>query len=192
MDGSYEPGVTEGVPGAIVNDADTAAEFSGSGVFVPSYFGLDLVGNAVSIEVWAKGGPQTPFAYLVSKSDWNGTIGYSLYAGVNGTLRFFVGTGTLQITDEAGFTWDGAWHHIVGVYDGSTVNLYVDKVLVASTPASGDIASSFGTPLTIGRFNGGGFTFAGDLDEVAVYNYALTSDQIHHHYNQAIFGSIFG
>ncbi len=191
LDGSYEPGVTEGVAGAVVNDPDTADEFAGGGVAMPSYFGLDILGP-LSVEVWAKGGPQQPYAYLVSKSDWSGTFGYSLYAGVNGTLRFFVGTGSSQITDEVGFAWDGQWHHIVGVYDGSTVRLYVDKALIASTPASGTIASSFGTPLTLGRFNGGGFTFAGDLDEVAIYDHALTTDQIHHHYNQAIFGSIYG
>jgi hypothetical protein len=191
LDGSYEPGVTEGVPGAVVNDPDTAAEFAGGGVAMPNYFGLDILGP-LSVEVWARGGAQQPYAYLVSKSDWSGTIGYSLYAGPNGTLRFFVGTGSAQITDETGFTWDGQWHHIVGVYDGSTVSLYVDKALVASTPASGTIQSSFGTPLTLGRFNGGGFTFAGDLDEVAIYDHALTADQIHHHYNQAIFGSISG
>jgi hypothetical protein len=191
LDGSYEPGVTEGVPGAIVNDPNTAAEFAGGGVAVPSYVGLDILGP-LSVEVWAKGGPQQPYGYLISKSDWSGTIGYSLYAGANGTLRFFVGTGSAQITDETGFTWDGQWHHIVGAYDGSTVSLYVDKALVASTPASGTIQSSFGTPLTLGRFNGGGFTFAGDLDEVAIYDHALTADQIHHHYNQASFGSING
>ena len=191
LDGSYEPGVSEGVPGAVMNDPDTAAEFAGGGVAVPSYSGLDILGP-LSVEVWAKGGAQQPYAYLVSKSDWSGTFGYSLYAGPNGTLRFFVGTGSSQITDETGFTWNGQWHHIVGVYDGSAVSLYVDKVLVSSTPASGTIASSFGTPLTLGRFNGGGFTFAGDLDEVAIYNHALSLDEIHHHYNQGVFGSING
>jgi hypothetical protein len=182
LDGTYEPGVLTGVPGGIRGDLDTAAAFSGSGVVVPSYFGLDLTGNAVSVEVWAKGGPQAPYAYLVSKSDYHGTYGYSLYAGQNATLRFFFGNGSSRITDEANFVWDGNWHHIVGVYDGSSVKLYVDSALVANTPASGSIASSFGTPLTIGRWQGGGFAFAGTLDEVAVYDHALTADQIRVHY----------
>jgi len=32
----------------------------------------------------------------------------------------------------------------------------------------------------------------GDLDEVAIYNHALSLDEIHHHYNQGVFGSING
>jgi hypothetical protein len=182
LDGSYEPGVVQNVPGGILGDFDTAAEFSGSGVVIPSSPPLDITGNAVSIEVWARGGPQSPYAYLVSKSDFHGTLGYSLYAGSNGTLRFFVGNGFSRITDETGFVWDGNWHHIVGVYDGSSLKLYVDNVLLANTPASGSIASSLGTPLAIGRWQGGGFPFSGALDEVAVYDHALTADQVQTHY----------
>lgn len=195
FDGSYEPGVTQGVPGAIRNDPDTAAQFGSGGVVMPDSAGLDIQGY-LSVEVWAKGGPQAPYAYLVSKSDWSGTIGYSLYTGPNGTLRFFVGTGSAEITAESGFVWDDQWHHIVGVFfptDGGSVTLYVDKELIGWGAASGyPISSSLGTPLTLGRFNGGGFPFTGSLDEVAMYDHVLSYDEIHHHYNQGVFGSING
>jgi hypothetical protein len=68
------------------------------------------------------------------------------------------------------------------------VRLYADKVLVASAPASGPIADSAARLLTIGRYNDGGFAFSGDIDEVAVYGYALSEDQIHAHYNKGVFG----
>ena len=72
------------------------------------------------------------------------------------------------------------------------LTLYVDKQEVATSPASSAIRSSVAETLVLGRFNGGGFQFNGDLDEVAIYGTALTNDQVHHHYNQAVFGSIFG
>lgn len=186
LDGTYEAGVT-GIPGAIAGDADEAAHFGGTGVVVPAYAALNLAGP-VTVEAWARSSGPGSFGYLVAKSDFHGTLGYALYTGGSATLRFFVGMGGSRITPDTGFGWDGAWHHVVGVYDGVSVSLYVDKVLIASAPASGPISDSTGRGLTFGRYNDGGFAFAGDLDEVAVYDYALSEDQIHAHYNKGVFG----
>lgn len=195
-DGTYSGGVTLGIPGVLRFEPDNAVTLDGTGsVDIADLGNLNVTGTTVSVEVWARGGPQSAYAYLVSKSDWNGTEGYSLYTGPNGTLRFFVGTdvGHSFVEIPADFPlWDWQWHHIVGVYDGGSLYLYVDKQVVATSPASGAIRSSIGEMLDLGRFNGGGFQFNGDLDEVAIYGTALTNDQVHHHYNQAIFGSIFG
>jgi hypothetical protein len=179
---SDEPGIVEGIPGALVGDSDTAMQFAGNGIRMPDVPALDIGGTAVSVEIWARGQYQSPYGYLISKSDWSGNVGYSLYTGPSNTLRFFVGTGTAQITTDTGFTWDNSWHHIVGTYDGSSVRLYVDGVLLADTPASGSIASSSGIKLVVARFNNGGFPFYGFLDEVAVYDHALTPDEVQTHY----------
>jgi hypothetical protein len=195
-DGTYESGVALGQPGPLLGGDSAAGFFSGTGVVVPSYAGLDLTGSTLTVECWAKGlSPQGDHAYLVSKSDWHGTLGYGLYTGANATLRFFVGTGSAQITAELppGFAiWDGNWHHIVGTYDGTAVRLYVDKAEVASATAGGTVVDSASYGLALARFNGGGFPFSGQLDEVAVYDHVLPLDRIHAHYNEAIFGSVYG
>jgi hypothetical protein len=177
-----EPGIAEGIPGALVGDPDTAMNVNGNGIRMPDVPALDFVGNAASVEIWARGAFQSPYGYLVSKSDWGGTVGYSLYTGPSNTLRFFVGTGSQQITQDTGFTWDSNWHHIVGVYDGSSVKLYVDDALLADTPATGSIVSSAGMQLVVARFHNGGFPFRGDIDEVAVYDHALTAGEVETHY----------
>jgi len=193
QDGTYANGVALGLPGVVVGDADTAANFDGVDDYasVANSPALDITAPALSVELWAKAGPQRPFATLLSKNDFFGTTGYSIYAGSTGRLRFWIG-GPFRFTGDFPFTWDNQWHHIVGVYDGAALRLYVDKVEEVATPASGPIGDSSSQALRLGQFSGGGFPFAGSLDEVAVYDHALSVDQIHHHYNQAIFGSIYG
>lgn len=74
---------------------------------------------------------------------------------------------------------DGQWHHIAAVYDGNQLNtrLYVDGVLqaeknnvTATTPRFDDFR--------IGGKNDGGETFHGSLDEIRIYDRALSSDEV--------------
>jgi hypothetical protein len=69
------------------------------------------------------------------------------------------------------------WSYLTETYDGSTLRLYVNGALVASTAHTGAIASST-NPLQIGGDSIYGQYFAGLIDEVRVYNTALTAAQI--------------
>jgi hypothetical protein len=82
---------------------------------------------------------------------------------------------------------DGLWHHVVAVHDAgtNTVYLYVDGNQVdvqTSAVFSGDFASD--ANLNIGWLNIAPFYyFNGSLDEIAVYNEALTATEVEDHYN---------
>ncbi|MGB9714852.1 MAG: LamG-like jellyroll fold domain-containing protein, partial [Thermodesulfovibrionales bacterium] len=81
---------------------------------------------------------------------------------------------------------DGEWHHIVAIRDSSTneVSLYVDGVKEASTTTvyTGDFDST--ANINIGWLNTGSYYyFVGNIDEVAVYNRALTDSEVLQHYN---------
>src|SRR5215475_6763157 len=69
------------------------------------------------------------------------------------------------------------WSYLTGTYDGSTLRLYVNGTQVASTAHTGAIATST-NPLQIGGDSIQGQFFAGLIDEVRVYNVALTAAQI--------------
>jgi hypothetical protein len=75
---------------------------------------------------------------------------------------------------------DAQWHHAVGTYDGSNLRLYLDGVLIGSPlPATGSITDN-GEPLQIG-YEADGFgasPFNGDIDEVRIYNRALSATEI--------------
>jgi glucose/arabinose dehydrogenase/chitodextrinase len=79
------------------------------------------------------------------------------------------------------------WTHLAVTYNGSVVRLFVNGIEVSSTPKTGTIASS-SNPLTIGGDATYGQHFAGRIDEVRVYNTALTQGQIATDMNTAISG----
>lgn len=93
-------------------------------------------------------------------------------------IKFDV-TGTTAIND-------GAWHHLVGVRDAAAkeIRIYVDGTLNGTT-SSAEFTGNFSStqPLTIGYTTASPFYyFKGEIDELAVYNRALTPGEIQAHY----------
>jgi tetratricopeptide (TPR) repeat protein len=79
---------------------------------------------------------------------------------------------------------DGKWHHIAGVYDGEKMYIYIDKIVDVSQPASGAIATN-DQPVFIGEnAEMTGRFWNGLIDDVRVYNYALSEGQITALYNE--------
>ena len=70
-----------------------------------------------------------------------------------------------------------AWSHLAATYDGQTLRLYVNGVQVASRVVLTPIETSTGA-LTIGGDALYGQYFAGRIDEVRIYNTALSASQI--------------
>jgi hypothetical protein len=69
------------------------------------------------------------------------------------------------------------WTHVATTYDGSTQRLFVGGTQVASRTQTGAIATS-NSPLRIGGNGVWSEWFAGLLDEVRVYNRALSASEI--------------
>ncbi|RKU22545.1 hypothetical protein C6500_03325 [Candidatus Poribacteria bacterium] len=66
------------------------------------------------------------------------------------------------------------WYHIVGLYDGSEMKLYVDGTLESAVKQGGDVDQA--GPLLFGTF--GGEKFIGRLDEVIFFNRGITEAEI--------------
>ena len=73
---------------------------------------------------------------------------------------------------------DGLWHHIVAAYDGDGMFLYVDDKLVASDWVRGPIAMNTCPVLIGGNDENPGCKWNGLLDDVRIYNYALSESEI--------------
>jgi hypothetical protein len=69
----------------------------------------------------------------------------------------------------------GVWYHVVGTYDGSTVRLFINGLLENSTSHSGNLSASTQNNL-IGK--SGDALFAGQLDDIRIYNRALTAGEV--------------
>ena len=88
-------------------------------------------------------------------------------------------------TDAADITLavdDTNWHHYVVIASSGTVTAYQDRV---SLSVSGDVGSNNVTFDTIAGQSTGGTTreFNGNISEIAVYNIALSSNQVNTIYN---------
>src|SRR5207248_1621486 len=70
-----------------------------------------------------------------------------------------------------------SWSHVAVTYDGASLRLYVNGTQVASQAQTGNLITST-NPLQIGGDSTYGQFFQGTIDEVRVYNVALTATQI--------------
>ena len=69
------------------------------------------------------------------------------------------------------------WTHLAATFDGATVRLYVNGVQVASQAQTAPLATTSGT-LQIGGDSYPNEYFAGRIDEVRIYNRALSAAEI--------------
>ena len=69
------------------------------------------------------------------------------------------------------------WTHLAVTYDGATLRLYVNGVQVSSKAQTGNLVTST-HPLQIGGDSIYGQYFQGTIDEVRIYNQALSPSEI--------------
>jgi hypothetical protein len=78
------------------------------------------------------------------------------------------------------------WTHLATTYDGANQRFYVNGVLVGTTPGTGSIVVSNGAIRIGGNASSTGEFFQGLIDEVRVYNRALSAAEIVTDMNAAI------
>jgi hypothetical protein len=84
---------------------------------------------------------------------------------------------------------DGRWHHAAGTYNGSQICLYVDGKLDVSSTASGTIKIN-DHPIYIGENSERPDRFwNGLIDDVRLYSYALTADEVARLYEDTLAAS---
>lgn len=138
----------------------------------------------VTVEAWIKTTfLPSPYSahFIVAKSGSDGYHGYELGTTVDGKVRFTVlGGGPYGDAVGTSLVADGEWHHIAGTFDGSYLRIYVDGNLDATVLYTGGIAYIGSSPLYIGKrqYEGIPGFFNGLVDEVEIYNEALSAEDI--------------
>jgi hypothetical protein len=186
--GTYLNGVVLGVPGALASDADAAARFDGGNDLVsvgdPASGVLDFGTGDFSVEAWFATTTNNESSIFGKKSlepHWQVTVTDDPNHAGQVRASFFDGT-TSRLAYSSMRVDDGAWHHLVVVYDRDTaIRIYVDGVSAGSAAGATPTDVSNAAPFQIGKTSGYAY-FKGDIDEVAVYPVALTPDRIYAHY----------
>lgn len=118
----------------------------------------------------------------------------SLIPNVHGLFFRLAGHSTVDSSDNVAksYIYGGniplnSWSHVAGTYDGSVMSLYLNGLQIMSQPASGGPITTDSKPLMIGvrqvqSTATGKSHFNGKIDEVAVYDRALTATEIQARY----------
>lgn len=177
-------------PGPLLSDvSDKAIGFlaSNSDYFeAPDNAILDY-GDVFTLEAWVKrGGTGAVEHFIVGKGDDGVNRAGGLYIQDDRVMLAQTDVApmiysTTHITDTT------RWHHIVATKNGATMRTYVDgRDVTDLATASNLTCQNTSRPLTIGaEYNGAGghgSYMAGGLDEVAVYNTALSAERVWAHY----------
>jgi hypothetical protein len=138
------------------------------------------MGSVFSLEAWIRPTalPATgAWATIVTKPE-----AYSLQFNGQRLELTVIQNGTRKrLLAPTGAVTTGHTYHVVGTYDGATQRLYVNGNLVASGGLLGP-ATATTSPLRIGSWSGTKEFFTGWIDDVAVYNKALSGTQVSSHY----------
>lgn len=150
---------------------------------------LDLT-TGMTLEAWVyptalSGGTSGGWRTVFFKEQ-PGALVYGLYAHSPANHA----SGYIFIGSEIGvqgtsLTPAETWTHLALTYDSTALRLYVNGVLKNTTSQTGAIQTSAG-PLRIGGNTIRGEYFKGKIDEVRIYNRALTAAQIQTDMNTAI------
>ncbi len=144
-------------------------------VDVPDAASLDLTG-AMTLEAWVR--PTTNAGWRTALLKERGAnLVYALYAsnGARPTTENFSAAENAAAGPSALAL--NAWTHLASTFDGSALRLYVNGTQVASKAASG-VMPNTANPLRIGGNAVWGEYFSGLIDEVRVYNRALSAVEI--------------
>ena len=180
----------------IVGGAQLFAE--GTGIDVPANSAFNWTGTeSFSIEFWVKTPvlPSGENQVVIGRYD-SGT-GMMWWAGLHGRTTGDAGKVQFSLTDTSGATPvsreiigstvldPGTWHHVVVIRDGNQNSIYANGVLEATLEwGFSDGFSSGVAALNIGWLNrSAGFHLSGWIDELALYNRALTPDEVTTHFN---------
>ncbi len=174
----------------VVNGATLTADRSGNGNSAYLFNGIN--NNIVStpdlpasnsprtISLWTK--TNSSSAGLMSAAAYgSGAGGYVIFPAFilnsNGKYYFESGSSSNQLFSESSVS-DNNWHQITLTYSGQNtpVRMYVDGVLNASSVNLDLITEN--SPFVIGSASWADLWFSGIIDDIAIYNRALTQEEI--------------
>ena len=151
--------------------------------------------TAFSISFWMNTNTDTPTTYGMAMHRNDGTsIGSSTFFGgiVTGTNELVAtigaGSGPGWVAGRTGvIASSGTWYHVVCSWDGTTGRTYVDGIEEKSYIL---LAANFVNKPATTRFGASGdatgYLLNGSIDDVRIYNQALTSAEIQKHYVEGL------
>jgi len=173
--GNFGPGIVRDA--FVVDGTGQYADFGNAPSLNPA--------NAITLSAWC-----SPVA-SASSNDSIIDKGYTSHTGPHYQYHWGIGPDFFQfwlaLDGQAhplfAGSWSvGQWYFVVGTYDGETMKLYVNGAIVAELAASG-VLTDYGKNMRIGAFSNDLSTSNAAIDEVRIFDRALSADEVELMYN---------
>lgn len=177
--GNNNNGTIAGATWSTAGHAGNALSFDGANdmVSITDSASLDVI--RVTLMAWVRPTSLSGWRSVILKERGTDGLAYGLYAhdnaprpsayvNVSNLDREVQGTSALPLN---------TWTHLTMTYDGTSIRLYVNGTLTATRAQTGNITVS-AQKLAIGGNTPWGEFFAGLIDDVRIYNRALSAAEI--------------
>lgn len=177
--GNGNDGTLEG-PNWVDGKFGKALEFNGTSDYVNVGNNpiTDINGtNIMSISAWVKRASKTSKVLVAIRRSPGG---YVLGVGILGASANQIKMTKYAIVDIylGDFPQDTDWHHLVGVWNGKGQIAYIDGVVNANSADIANFSSAAAGSLLIGGDTGDQGYADGTIDDVGIFNVALTEDDV--------------
>jgi len=189
--GTMNGGMTNAnwVPGKV----GSALSFDGNDhILVGDNNSLDTTGS-VTLQAWIKPSSLTNYATIIGKRHASSTsANYAIRMGTGANSDefefYFANAGWHVYTTNNASLVANNWYFVTAVYDGSSVKIYKNGVLLNGVCSAGTCSASLVSDTnSVGIGRSGDFAseyYSGLIDQVRIYNYARTPAQIAWDYNR--------
>lgn len=180
--GSYSVTVGDGVG----VDNDYSMSFDGAGnqdINIPESASINSINDKLTIMAWVKtlGDLNGENPRIIDRSEGNGggTDRWFLTHTSSNILQFGVGQGATQTVTGSSPLTIGEWIAVAAVYDAGGVTLYENGTPDGSGNISiSDLSHVENVAMSIGSVNGDNSFWNGSLDDIHIWNTALTQSEI--------------
>ena len=171
-------GTVNGATGTASGRFGRALSFDGVNdrVDVPDAASLDL-SAAMTLEAWVRPTSNSGWRTALIKERGTTDLVYGLYSSSGAAPNTENVTNVKNVATGPGPLALNTWSHLASTYDGSALRLFVNGTQVATKAVSGAMPNTV-NPLRIGGNAVWGEYFSGLIDEVRVYNRALSAAEI--------------
>ena len=136
--------------------------------------------SSFSISAWAKSTGATQYAFIFGTADAADLNGYYITIHDASQKAIVYSCDAATCSSAAGTTNiknDNIWHHLVGTFNGTNLDIYVDQIKEGSTATTRTPTNNIFTQ-RIGGSHFGSRNFKGEIDDIRIYNRALSSPEV--------------
>ncbi|MCG8581281.1 MAG: T9SS type A sorting domain-containing protein [Bacteroidales bacterium] len=164
-------------------NVESAYLFDGNDQIDIAHSDVQNMDGALSISCWIKPADVSSTSMILGKSNYYSTTNYLLRLKPDGFMQWEYQTYAENNSQQV---LPGNWYHVVVTADapGSAQKVYINNQLTSATNPGGATYGQTNSILTIGYAAYGGEFFNGIIDDVQIYNKALSSTEVSELYNQ--------